>query len=184
MGSCLSRADIPYTVLRQSVFGQLIPESLFPAFYQACKVESNALVNYLHTNILQSFYLVLSGEVVAFLSQDDGDPVLCSVFQAGDVIFFFPPHCSTCCNNGSIKIGRYKITYQFRSVDSGIAQVLGADRAAMERFLDNHTISTGGSNSGNNLMALKSFLFETNLTKYLQLSGFKDLTAEQVFIRH
>lgn len=124
MGPCLS-TDLSYSILKKSLVGSLIPDNHFSKFYRLCRVEGNTLSNTLRVNSLQSFYVVVSGEVIALISDGQNDPVIAAVFRPGDAICFFQARIS--CSQGGIQCGTSRLIFQFRSTDSAAA-VIGTDR--------------------------------------------------------
>eukprot|EP01039_Chlorochromonas_danica_P007663 gene7663-8468_t len=147
MGNCISNPDLSYATLKKSAIGSFIPDSAFTEFFHLCR-----------------------GEVVALLSCENAEPVIGAVYRPGDVIFFSPV-VSLSHTSGGLTFGKYRIVYQMRSLESGLAQVIGADRDAMDGFLKRHPQCT----------ELADFLC-MDLKSYLVFPGFSDLSIQQLSV--
>jgi hypothetical protein len=175
MGVCLSGGDqTAYSVLKQSIIGSLLTnEQELQAFYKCCTIETHTLKSILPINQLQSFFIVISGEVAVCLTPRDGKSVIVTTYGPGEMIYFFQS-TSISCSGGSIvnpTMG-LRLNLQFRSSSIDLktrAQVIGIDRASIDRFLDKYPSSLG----------LKR-LFGLKLEDFLEFPAFTSLTPEQV----
>ena len=159
-----------YSVLRTSLVGSLITsEADFAAFYDTCKVEKHGIKNIVSVNVLQSFYVVVSGEVQVCLTPKDGKTAVINTFKPGELIHFFQGNSISCTGGGIINsICNLRLNLQFKSID-GPAQVIGTDRASIDRFLDERP----------HLSEIKR-LFELRLTHFKDLPPFLQLATTQV----
>eukprot|EP00981_Chlorochromonas_danica_P009523 scaffold2721_cov181-Ochromonas_danica.AAC.1 len=170
MGNCISNPDLSYATLKKSAIGSFIPDSAFTEFFHLCRSDNNGYSNNLRLLPQQCFFVVVSGEVVALLSCENAEPVIGAVYRPGDVIFFSPV-VSLSHTSGGLTFGKYRIVYQMRSLESGLAQVIGADRDAMDGFLKRHPQCT----------ELADFLC-MDLKSYLVFPGFSDLSIQQLSV--
>lgn len=157
-------------MLRTSLVGSLITsEADFAAFYDTCKVEKHGIKNVVSVNVLQSFYVVVSGEVQVCLTPKDGKTAVINTFKPGELIHFFQGNSISCTGGGILNsICNLRLNLQFKSID-GAAQVIGTDRGSIDRFIDERP----------HLSELKR-LFELRLTHFKDLPPFLQLATTQV----
>lgn len=170
MGGCVSK-DIAYNTLRSSIVGLLVPaDSDFNEFFKMCRVETQRLTsNILNINQLQSFFVVVCGEVSVVLTPKDGKSVIVSTYKPGELIYFFHGN-SISCSGGAITNKILRLNLQFRSHD-GLGQVIGMDRGCVDRFLD-----------GRGHLRELHRLLELQLTDFMDLPAFASISRDQLNI--
>lgn len=159
--------DQAYQALRASIPGTLLPDADFDEFYKLCRTETHTLSAQLRVHQLQSFFVVVSGEVVVQLSNNESKPTTATVFSSGEIIYFFQGFPSQ-CQAGTVTNGKVKLSLQYRSTDV-TAQVIGTDRGSIDRFLDSRP----------HLTAFKAF-FTLDLKKLLSVGAFRSVSEQQV----
>lgn len=138
MGICSAR-NIPYLALRTSIVGALIPtEADFAEFFKSCRIETHGLKTTLTIHQLQSFFVVVSGEIAVCLTPKEGKTVHVGTFRAGETIYFFHSNSISCSGGGIMNTSCHlRLNLQFRSSpEAGTAQVIGMDRGSVDRYLD------------------------------------------------
>lgn len=170
MGGCFSK-NVAYDTLRSSIIGLLVPaDSDFNEFFKMCRVETQRLTsNILNINQLQSFFIVVSGEVSVVLTPKDGKSVIVSTYKPGELIYFFHGN-SISCSGGAITNKVLRLNLQFRSHD-GLGQVIGMDRGSVDRFLD-----------GRGHLRELHRLLDLQLTDFMDLPAFASISRDQLNI--
>lgn len=140
---CTSSILLGYQELRDSIPGSLVNENDFNMFHSICKVEfAGTMSNILQPSSTQLFYVVISGEVVVYLSAHDNKRTLVTSFCAGETIHFFNAKINTNPRSnfdfsdwGCIKNGDIKLSLHLKRLSNVPALVIGMDRKGFDEFM-------------------------------------------------
>eukprot|EP00981_Chlorochromonas_danica_P002726 scaffold537_cov180-Ochromonas_danica.AAC.31 len=173
MGNCQSIQDLSNSAIRQSWIGSYLLEIDIFQFPDYCSYESQKAAfsaDSLSIDTEQCFYLVLSGEVAVYLTNDKVQLILVSVYRPGDTIFLLPGLQDPTIR-GSLLCGKTKLTFQLRATKSNRAQVMSISRSDMRKFLTNRP----------HLKVLHDLCLTDRLERSLRaMPSLQSLTIEQI----
>lgn len=164
--------------LKKVWLGEMLSSSDLSAFRKICRTEQQLLTMApISLRILPSHCLlvVLSGEVVAYMSSSDQQQALpITSYQAGETMLLLPGLASS--STGAVECGDYQIHFQLCCSENESGKALLVDREGLRNFLSARSYlkemdDLFGSSAAGSLQE-----------DLLQLPAFQSLSLEQVGI--
>eukprot|EP01031_Cornospumella_fuschlensis_P030427 gene30427-36768_t len=131
MGACQSSSlDPGLECFRSSVLGSFFSFSYeLLEFYNLATHQRQPSSSSLQLSVDVAFYMVVSGEMVAYVSNDSKKLVAAAIFKPGDLLYVLP---NLVIHNGSIICHKTRLTYQLCST-GGMSSGGGAHLLAFHR---------------------------------------------------